>query len=451
MEDRARLIFNVKYLKPQKNNEKKLSNLINYVATRENVVYNEDTFYEKMKTTKATEKQKQYIDNYIYGKDEKYKEFADFNKETIEYQNYIKNPTMYNASQLISYIADKIYSYNIPKETLIEYISNRPKVVIKENQLHGLFGNFDTTDLNKVKDEIKSIDKNIYTGVISLRREDAQKYNFENVKSWQNLINRNVEELARATNISLNDFKWCGAFHNESHHPHIHLIFYSTNLDEKANERLNSRGILKFKSKLVNDIFESELMPLMKEKSDLRDKLKIKIKDLDFYHNDFSNDLENKIILLRKKLLELKKGNTKKQNYTKYGFLPKDERKLVDEILKDIAENKDIQEIYSLWSDIYKKQIGMYQVKDFDVPPIEENNNFRYLKNLIISKALYTENQRVFEKEQIQKSIFDIAFSISNFIGQQADIDLENEEQNLIDKNAYKKQIVRKRKLGIKR
>lgn len=63
--------------------------------------------------------------------------------------------------------------------------------------------------------------------IVSLRREDAERLGDNNARAWQMLLRSHTQELADALRIPLEDLKWYGAFHNESHHPHIHVIAYT--------------------------------------------------------------------------------------------------------------------------------------------------------------------------------------------------------------------------------
>ena len=56
--------------------------------------------------------------------------------------------------------------------------------------------------------------------------------------------------------IPLNHFRWYAAFHNEGHHPHVHMIAYSTHPKEAY---LSREGIMNIKASLANDIFRDDM------------------------------------------------------------------------------------------------------------------------------------------------------------------------------------------------
>lgn len=55
----------------------------------------------------------------------------------------------------------------------------------------------------------------------------------------------------------MSNLRWFAAFHNESHHPHIHLIAYSTNPNEGY---LSEKGVTALRSSFAKDIFAQELL-----------------------------------------------------------------------------------------------------------------------------------------------------------------------------------------------
>jgi len=56
--------------------------------------------------------------------------------------------------------------------------------------------------------------------------------------------------MAKAVKIPWDQFRWYAAFHDEGHHPHIHMVCYSA--DGKSG-LLNKQGISDIKSMLAKD------------------------------------------------------------------------------------------------------------------------------------------------------------------------------------------------------
>ncbi len=93
---------------------------------------------------------------------------------------------------------------------------------------------------------------NIWTAIYSLRREDAQRLGFDTAARWRALLRSQAGVLAQGLKIPPTHLKWYAAFHNEGHHPHVHLIAYSTKPGEGF---LTKQGMDIIRSALAQEIF----------------------------------------------------------------------------------------------------------------------------------------------------------------------------------------------------
>ena len=150
----------------------------------------------------------------------------------------------------------------------LRYIAARPRAARLGS--HGLFGDEDTVDLEKAVTELGDYPGNIWTHIISLKREDAERLGYDNAKAWRNLLRTHRNEIAAAMNIPPSDFRWYAAFHDEGHHPHVHMMAWSV---KPGQAYLNQEGIRKIKSELTRDIFQGELLRLYEQKRSSRDEL----------------------------------------------------------------------------------------------------------------------------------------------------------------------------------
>ena len=121
----------------------------------------------------------------------------------------------------------------------LEYMAERPRS-------HGLFSADGSADLEKTMDEINGHTGPVWTFIYSLKREDAARLGYENSESWRRLLLAHQAELAAAMKIPPSNFRWCAAFHDEKHHPHIHMMAWSADpkqgyLTEKGIEQMRSR------------------------------------------------------------------------------------------------------------------------------------------------------------------------------------------------------------------
>ncbi|KXL53859.1 hypothetical protein CLNEO_10850 [Anaerotignum neopropionicum] len=207
-----RIIFKCPYLKGG-DNTVHLSNLVSYIATRDGV----QKFNEKHKNLPSTKKQEHLIADII-------KEFPN-TRNLFEYEDYIASKTIENASDFISIALEHNLDIVAKKENYVDYIANRPRV--EKLSSHGLFtSGDDEIILSKVADEVSNHQGNVWTPIISLRREDAVVTGFEHVENWKDFLSHYAPTIAENLKIPIGDFRWYAAFHNESHHPHIHMICY---------------------------------------------------------------------------------------------------------------------------------------------------------------------------------------------------------------------------------
>ena len=131
-------------------------------------------------------------------------------------------------------------------------------------------------DLNTVAERVANHDGVIWTEVVSLRREDAERLHFNNAEAWKNLVRRNMNEIAKAHRIKVEDLEWYGAFHNTTHHPHIHLVIFS-----KGQEGfLSEKGIKELRRAFGQDIFRDEQYKLATIETGYRNELKDNLADL---------------------------------------------------------------------------------------------------------------------------------------------------------------------------
>ena len=265
---------------------------------------------------------------------------------------------------------------------LVSYISNRPGV--EKLGSHGLFTQFDMPiDLDTVADRVANHDGVIWTEVVSLHREDAERLHFNNAEAWKNLVRRNMNEIAKAHRIKVEDLEWYGAFHNTTHHPHIHLVIFS-----KGQEGfLSEKGIKELRRAFGQDIFRDEQYKLATIETGYRNELKDNLAEL-LQQIQMRQSLPNAdyyLFLLRKIKDELQQQKGKKL----YGYLPRKLKRLVDFALHEFAKDSELAEIYSKWNEVNREKLSLYyDTKDKPDVPIEKNPELRSLKNLLIRTAL---------------------------------------------------------------
>ena len=347
-----------------------MADLIRYMATREGV--------EKLPNSKrfniASSQQHDLILSVV-------KQFPE-SKKFLEYDDYYAMPTRENANEFLNAVAERYADRADELKGLVSYISNRPGV--EKLGSHGLFTQFDMPiDLDTVADRVANHDGVIWTEVVSLRREDAERLHFNNAEAWKNLVRRNMNEIAKAHRIKVEDLEWYGAFHNTTHHPHIHLIILS-----KGQEGfLSEKGIKELRRAFGQDIFRDEQYKLATIETGYRNQLKEQLADqLQKIQKRQSIPNSDYYLLLLRKIrdeVQLQKGKKL------YGYLPRKTKKLVDFALHEFAKDGDLSEIYAKWNEVNREKLSLYyDTKDKPDVPIEKNPELRSLKNMLIRTAL---------------------------------------------------------------
>lgn len=365
-----RIIMKSPYMKP--NARLHIGNYVKYIATRDGVE-NADSTQKYMEQTLV---QKKIIKKLL-------SDYPD-SKDLYEYEYYQNNPTRGNADELIMRIAETHAELFNDREKYVKYIAERPRV--EKLSTHGLF----TDDgvpivLSKVQKEVAESKSNVWTYIISLKREDAERLGYNNAKAWMNLIRSQRNMIAENMKIAPENFKWYAAFHNEGHHPHVHMIAYST----KPNEAyLTEKGIENIKSNLANIIFRQDLISVYQKQTENRDKLRAEARDI---VEDLVSKINSEIYInssVQQKLLKLADKLSKTSGKKVYGYLKPDVKAIVDSIVEELSNDDRIKKLYDLWYEQKENIINTYTDELPQRIPLDQNKEFKSIKNAVIQEAL---------------------------------------------------------------
>lgn len=371
----SQIIVTSRYLKSgtQKSKNKR-RNYTKYIATRETVEVRDQNTIDR--NDNATKNQKELIDDLL----------SDFPeaKRYLEYEDFKANPTVENASELISTIIERNADIIGNRQNFVGYMAMRPGV--EKRGSHGLFNEKDEPIiLNQAANEIAEHKGNVWSHVVSLRREDAVRLGFDNSDAWRELVKRHISDIAKAQNIPLCNLKWYAAYHDTTHHPHIHLLVYSTNPKQGF---LTKAGIDKVRSVFANDIFHDDLQSIYQEQTVSRDELKAVSK------NEFesivnmiaSNDHTDPQLeeLIRKLYIQLQNVKGKKV----YGYLPMEIKETVNKIFSELAKDENIQQLYEKWCGLERLKYKTYTQKEMELPELVDNKVFQPVRNMIIRTVL---------------------------------------------------------------
>lgn len=359
----ARLILKSPYIKSTGG----AAGYLRYIATRERVELIPDD-------RPPTRKQEQLIAKLV-------RDFPD-SKTLYEYEDYQAKPTKVNASAFITLALESNWDAIHESGQYMKYIATRPRA--ERIGTHGLFGDDDAVSLEKAMAELESYTGNVWTHIISLKREDAARLGYDNAAAWRNLIRTHRNDIAAAMKILPSDFRWYAAFHDEGEHPHIHMMAWSA----KAGQTyLSKEGIRQIKSKLTNDIFRNEMLHLYEQKSESRDELVRQARQamLELVHamQDGVCDHPDAEQLMLELAAQLGTVKGKKS----YGYLPKRLKNLVDEIMDEMERLPVVSKCYDQWLMLQGKVDSYYHNKPQKRIPLSQQKEFRQIKNAVIQEA----------------------------------------------------------------
>ena len=270
------------------------------------------------------------------------------------------------------------------RKNYVSYLANRPGAV--KFGKHGLFSQSDEpVELEKTAKEIAAHGGNVWTHVVSLRRDSAQAMGYDNLKAWRDLVKRQIANIAKSQKIEMKNLRWYAAFHDKKTNPHAHIIVYS------ANERegfLTNRGIEKIRSGFTNDIYQDELHHLYQQQTDPRNLLK---KESAEFMRKLVNDIagnafeDTELIKLVGKLNDQLKSVTGKKVY---GYLKPEIKQTVNAIFESLAENDSIQKMYKLWCEMEQQKHDVYSSAKLQFPTLVDNKEFKSVKNMIVQTVL---------------------------------------------------------------
>ena len=362
----------------------------------------------------------------------------------IVMSRYLKNGTKKKLSNYVKYIATRPGVVN-NRENYIGYLANRPGAV--KFGAHGLFSQEDTPiDLNAVTKEVANHGGNVWTHVVSLRREDAQRMGYDTLTAWRELVKRQIPNIAKQSKIDLKNLRWYAAFHDKETNPHVHIVAYSVNPREGF---LTKHGIEKIRSGFANDIYRDELHHLYAQQTDARNQLKKLSTDLmrklsEQMTANRSPDAELVQLVIR---LHQQLSNTKEKKV--YGYLKPDVKKTVDEVFARLAQNVDIQQMYKLWCEMEQAKHDVYSSAKVQFPDLVDNLQFKSVKNMIVKTVTSMQLNPLEEIEIIADTTFGLFVNLSRMLEEDYDSShraLQSRVDSKLRRTIQKKKV----ELGIK-
>ena len=309
------------------------------------------------------------------------------------------HPTKANASALITLTLETNWDKLSSVDGCAGYIALRPRA--ERLGEHGLFGDDDNVDLNRVMDELDHYTGSVWTHIISLHREDAERLGYNHAEAWRNLLRAHRNDIAAAMKIPPEDFRWYAAFHDEGNHPHVHMMAWSV----KPNQAyLSKDGIRQIKSALTNQIFRQELLHVYEQKSKSRDELVAEARkamlELAKAMQEMTCDHPDAEQMIWDLSQQLGQVNGKKT----YGYLPKPMKKLVDEIVDQMVRLPTVDACYQIWWELQCQVEDYYSEDKKRIRPLlSQQKDFRQIKNAVIKEAEHIRMNKIsFEDADMQ-------------------------------------------------
>jgi len=294
------------------------------------------------------------------------------------YSPVAKTPEGKTRGGYASYIATRDGVEIISRSGMAEYMGAR-------KGSHGLFSDEGVAiDIKKVCADVDAVKGNVWGMIFSLTRADAERLGYNTAEQWMQLLRSRRNDIAKEMHIAPGNLRWYAAYHNHVTHPHVHMLVWSENAKEP---HLDKNGIHNIKQTIAGDIFRQELYCVYQKQTEHRDAIRRdfreKMQEIVSQINGASFDnpvLEQKLILLSERLKNVKGKKV-------YGYLDRPAKKMVDEIVRYIASDDNIKELYDLW---YKCKCETYRTYTDVMPekePIETCAEFKPLRNAVVKLA----------------------------------------------------------------
>ena len=378
----ARLIVKSPYIKC--GGDQGADGYMRYIATRARVEIIPDD-------RPPTRKQEQLITKRI-------RDFPDV-KELLEYEDYVQKPTKATASSLITLALEEHWKQVQQTDGYMKYIATRPRAERLGD--HGLFGDTDHVDLDAAMSELEHYTGNVWTHILSLHREDAERLGYNNAQAWRALLRAHRNDIAAAMHIPPQDFRWYAAFHNEGHHPHVHMMAWSV---KPGQAHLDRDGIRQMKSQLTNDIFQQELLHVYEQKSVSRDDL---IRETRKVMLELSRQMRETVYehtQAEQIIWELSQQLGEVKGKKSYGYLPRPMKRQVDEIVDQLEQIPIVNECYQKWWELQCQVNEFYSGKKQQRPSLSKQKELQAIRNAVIREAEYIRLGKItFEDEKLEE------------------------------------------------
>ena len=367
----SRVRFMSPYLKGGRDTAK-LSNRARYIATRPGV----EVLRGEQQDQPATKKQQAYIQRLL-------RDFPGA-EELLEYEDYQNAPTQANADTFIRQVQEDFAEPMSRMENYLDYVSHRPGVQMDVE--HGLwYAGGKVRNLSQAVREVAEHTGSVWTPVVAIRREDAERLGYNDADSWRHLVCACASEIARGYKIPLEHLRWYAAFHRKEDSVHIHMVVFSSDPKEGY---LTRQGIQQVKSAFGRRIFQQDLLHVYEQKTEYRDALG---RDAERTMAELIAQMETGQIQnenLERLVLELAQRLHNTQGKKVYGYLPPVDKALVDAIVDELAKDERVAAAYDLWNQMQEEVCRTYSEQLPERLPLSRQKEFKAVRNMVVREVL---------------------------------------------------------------
>ena len=367
----SRIRFMSPYLKGGRDSARR-SNRVRYLATRPGV----ELLPDERGDLPATKKQQDYIQRLL-------RDFPE-SKELLEYEDYLAQPTRTNASDLIQQVHEEYVAAMSQKENYLDYISHRPGAERLGD--HGLWdANGKVANLSQAIREVAEHPGNVWTPVVAIRREDAERLGYTTAADWQALVQSCVCDIARGYKIQPDHLRWYAAFHQKENSVHIHMVIFSSDPKEGF---LTKQGIRDVKAAFAQQIFQQDLLHVYEQKTEYRNTLQQDAGErmaeliVQMQRGDAANEHLAAFTEELARMLQATKGKKV------YGYLPPRVKSVVDAIVDELARDVRVAAAYDLWNQMREETCRIYSETLPERLPLSRQKAFKSVRNMVIREAL---------------------------------------------------------------
>ncbi|MEO2779126.1 MobP3 family relaxase, partial [Flavonifractor plautii] len=367
----SRVRFMSPYLKGGRD-AAKLSNRTRYIATRPGV----EVLRGEHSEQPATKKQQAYIQRLL----------RDFHgaDELLEYEDYRNAPTQGNANAFIRQVQEDFAEPMSRMENYLDYVSHRPGVQLDGE--HGLWcAGGKVRNLSQAVREVAEHTGSVWTPVVAIRREDAERLGYNDADSWRHLVCACAPEIARGYKIPLEHLRWYAAFHRKEDSVHIHMVVFSSDPKEGY---LTRQGIQQVKSAFGRRIFRQDLLHIYEQKTEYRDALG---RDAERTMAELIAQMETGQLQnenLEQPILELSRRLQNTKGKTVYGYLPPTAKALVDAIVDELAKEERVAAAYDLWNQMREEVCRTYSEQLPERLLLSKQKEFKAVRNMVVREVL---------------------------------------------------------------